>query len=303
MRLALFVIIALLALAGLTVAGLAATGHLALPWQQHVVAKAPPPEGTVAVPLSVRAIAAYRAVSREDLLDPDTAKPVTKYLRVTPGPNAPLTRTGDILGRVLRHPKGAGYAFTEGDFYPRGTIAGTAAGVPVGKRAVTLDAAQIAGVRDLAAGDHVDLIGTVTADLTKVHLPAGPPPDALAQKVVDVQTLAADAVIVAPLTVRQVPYMAGATLNTAAQMKTKPVEEFTVAVDPGEVSAVQRAAALGASLSCVLHSSQPAPAGAETRPAHAANPSDSDRRFAVVETIVGAKHTYKYVGTASGGRP
>ena len=71
---------------------------------------------------------------------------------------------------MLRWDKPAGFTFKESDFYPEGTTEGEAAGVPPGKVAITFDLTQVTGARDLKAGDHVDLGGTQTVDLSKTNL-------------------------------------------------------------------------------------------------------------------------------------
>ena len=57
--------------------------------------------------------------------------------------------------------KPAGEPFIEADFLPKGTLPGVVAGIPPGKRALTLEAGKLKGVDKLQAGDHLDILAAV----------------------------------------------------------------------------------------------------------------------------------------------
>ena len=57
-----------------------------------------------------------------------------------------FTQLGKILGRVTAREKAAQYLFKEADFLPEGTRPGLSAGVPPGKRAMTIEAGKINGI-------------------------------------------------------------------------------------------------------------------------------------------------------------
>ena len=64
----------------------------------------------------------------------------------------------------MAHDKAPGFVFTERDFLPKGTLPGLVAGIPPGKRALTLDAGKLRGIDLLQIGDHLDLLAAVPVD-------------------------------------------------------------------------------------------------------------------------------------------
>ena len=311
MKLATFIVAAVLLVGAAVLGMLVLTGSVQLPWRHAEPKGRPIPPGSTMVPMSVRPMRAYSTVTRDDLLSPDTLK-----LRLWPEPptamtsdDPPIAHSGDILNRVLRYDKGTDYVFHESDFFPVGTTPGEAAGVPPGKVAITFDLTQVTGARDLKAGDHVDLGGTQSIDLSKTRLGQsgvnGYPLEA--DKVAPYRQLAHDAVVVSGVTVKQVPYMTSPGLNSAAQVRTKPVEYVVIAVDPSEVPAVQQAVGVGAEIACMLHSGQPT-----TRPADGTADASDQPRYTTVDKVVGDKHTLVVLpkpgfnpasGNAFGGQP
>ena len=127
-------------------------------------------EGMVAIPISGRAIPANTMVTRDDVWDPKAQRASVFYLLkkdVSPDFEEDL---GKIIGRVLKSPQPAGYAFLKKEFYEEGTRPGLAAAVPAGKRSIALNATKLQGsVFGLAAGDHVDILATAKIDDLKSH--------------------------------------------------------------------------------------------------------------------------------------
>ena len=73
------------------------------------------------------------------------------------------TQATDIIGRVVKSDKSSGFAFAEANFFERGTPAGLAGATPPGMRAMTLEAAQLAGVHRISMGEQIDLVANSAA--------------------------------------------------------------------------------------------------------------------------------------------
>ncbi len=292
----------LIVLAGAAFGTLAYLGVLN-PRPVPVVRQAPGvPEGTVAVPVAIRHIAAYQKVTRDDLLNPQSAQPRFVYLRPTKGPNAPITNLADIIGRVLRHDKDPVYVFTEADFFPRGTEPGDAAAIPPGKRAMTIDASKLSGIYPALPGNHVDLVASQVIDNKGAKGPnyssllANPnaiPPGAVKRATFTV--LVQDGVVITPVTRRDSTYMGtGDGLMPSQVVKKKPVEEIMIAMDPDEVPKLTEALAAGETINCFLHSAQPTTAAAEKTEIPDA-PDTTQPAGHAVEKIVGRQHNFVYL--------
>lgn len=222
--------------------------------------------GQVAVPMSARVIPSYTQVSRNDLFDPK-GKPTVVYLNRRELSPRILTSAHQIIGRVLKDEKPPGYVFTEDDFLPKGTRPGLVAGIPAGKRAMRLEADQVKGLHGLAAGDRFDLVATLPIDAKAVQnsLKSGgvyggqlTAEAALAnvQKQATVRLIVDNGAIVQPPTVRQAP-QSSRTLTQGTVVRTRPVQEVVIAVDPDEVAALTEALAVNAQVMCVPRSGRP----------------------------------------------
>ena len=254
------------------------------------------PPGMVLVPFNVRTLPTNTLMTRELLVDPRTGavikQPINKALLQG---GTIMTEAVQIVGRVLRHEMRPGYVFIETDFYPKGTSSGVVAAIPPGKRAVTLDVSKLSGARTLKSGDHVDLLAAQAYDPARIpgaraNSATGPfePP----VKQAAVKVLAQDGVVVSQVTVEQIPYAGG-----GAKIKTKPVEQIEVAVDPQEVPGLMEAIASNAEISCIAHSGQPEKPGSEDRIIIAPPPPPPPPPAAPmvapvtrVESIVGKRH-------------
>jgi Flp pilus assembly protein CpaB len=267
------------------------------------------PFGKIAVPMSARAIPSYTQVSRSDLFDPKGKLAVIYLSRAELSPRI-LTGVHQVIGRVLKDEKPAGYVFTEDDFLPKGTRPGLVAGIPAGKRAMRLEADQVKGLHGLAAGDRFDLVATIPIDPKAVQnsLKTGgvyggqltaEATLANVQKQATVRVIVDDGTIVQPPTVRQAP-QTSRTLTQGTVVRTRPVQEVVIAVDPDEVAALTEALAVGAQVLCVPRSGRPedgaASPTAERRPRSpfTGNRDGADsfglpKSFTVVESISGTK--------------
>src|SRR5580704_7834376 len=125
------------------------------------------PPGYVAVMASGMKIPAYTKISREHILDPATGGWAFLPLRETEIPKEVILSPSDVIGRVLNHEKPAGYAFTERDFFPKGTRPGLAGAIPPGKVSLTLERTKIQGIVGLQPQDRFDLTATVPVETPK----------------------------------------------------------------------------------------------------------------------------------------
>jgi hypothetical protein len=188
-----------------------------------------------------------------------------------------LLKANDIIGRVLKIDKTAFVAFSEENFYPKGTREGITGGVPQGKRAYRLDAAEISGFHGLKAGDHFDLLASVPLDLAGKNrsgrkgtglVVSGASAELGMTQQAAVRPLIQDGVVVSPVTTRDVPVLSR-TL-TSSQVQTKPVQEIVIAVDPEEVAHLSQAVSLAYKLTVVARSGRATDAeGAKKSPSAA----------------------------------
>jgi len=227
--------------------------------------KEPDLRGLVAVPVSAGPIPMYTKLTRDHLWNPKINSLAVIYLRpeqVTPDM---IRRVSSIIGRVLDHDKPAGYTFTDADFLPAGTRQGLVAGIPEGKRAVRVLAERVTGLIGLMPGDRFDLVSTITIDVGRgAAMGSGIYSQQLDlqarlsnwQKQANVRVLVQNGLVVQPLTTRQVPVSSN-TLTSGLVVRTRPVQEVVIAVNPAEVAHLTEALAVGAEISCVPRSGRP----------------------------------------------
>src|SRR6187431_2833210 len=97
--------------------------------------------GKVAVLVSPAPIAAFTALDPTSFIDAKTGDFHVAWVTQKTCEDAGLLRDPAALrGRVLKHDKSPWLAFTEGDFFPRGTQPSATAGIGPGQRGVTLSA-------------------------------------------------------------------------------------------------------------------------------------------------------------------
>lgn len=287
----------LLPAVGLVVIALAGFGLIAssMGWLDAPEAErrvAPP--GSVAVPVAARPIAAYQALTLEDLLDPRGELAVI-HLPEESVLDETFTDARLLLGRVLARDKEPGRVFRDPDFLPEGTRPGIVAGIPAGKVALRIEATKVTGSVGLRRGDRFDLVATWRANARNgVQRPyAGQGMQAPRAEVVQV---ALDAAVVTPLEERRLPGPAG-----------RPgaiVEEMVIAVAPDEVALVTEALELAARIDCVPRSGRPMTQDAlDTAVSESASRVGSGSlgrsRQIVVETIQGGERTLLEVPGAS----
>jgi Flp pilus assembly protein CpaB len=283
-----------------TVGGLWAAG-VDLPFLRS----GPDTRGMVAIPIAARPIPAHTKVTRDYLLIPE--KGVPKYIYLPPEVAKKLeviTDFGQITGRVLDHEKPPGYPFTEKDFLPKGTRPGLVAGIPSGKRAITVEVSKIQGITALRVGDRLDLLSSQPVDMQKALQGRGSSMGVgsvqiglMAQaKQANVRVLVQNGALVAPVTTRVIPISSNS-LTQGAVTRTKPIQEAVIALDPEEIAPLTEALAIDASITCVARSGLPDdPGPASVTPS---GPSPSDHIMAV-ERIVGGHREVVFVPRSAG---
>ena len=249
------------------------------------------PPGTVMIPASGIDIPAFTKLTRDHIWDPKAGR-----FALIPMPPEMVTSEmivdqTKIFGRVLDHDKPKGYVFTETDFLPKGTRAGVVAGVPAGKRSLTLEANKLIGVFGLKPGDHIDLLATLPIDSKDGNRVGGLNTTtvtqnqmAAMQKRATVRVLAQDAVIVTPITSRNKPTSSGS-LTNGLSVRNVPIQEIVIAVSPDEVPAITQALATQVEVTCVARSGLPEDKNVESR----ISAVDPISEMKVVESISGKK--------------
>jgi Flp pilus assembly protein CpaB len=253
----------LLILGGGTLGTLLTLGYVDLPWARRSQGL---PEGMVAIPISARPIPQYTRVERGHLMNPETGEWVVQFRRPEEVPAGVLTSIADVRGRVTAREKPAGFFFVEEDFFPKGTRPGVVAGVPPGKRALTLEVDRLKGVRSLRAGDHIDMLASIPIELLAYFggLESGwRVENALVaagrqsgKKRTETRMLASDAVVVEPVTTKEIP-IASNSLTQGTITRRIPVQEIVIAVEVADVSLVAEAVDQELAITCVACSGRP----------------------------------------------
>lgn len=120
--------------------------------------------GKVAVPISVKLIEPYTAVTKDHMIHPQTKDFVVKWIDEGKAKEAGFILGKDIptyFGRVTKREKVPGYAFTESDFMPKGTRPGPASAVEKGMRGIWIDPAEVEGFEAMGIGDRFDMTATM----------------------------------------------------------------------------------------------------------------------------------------------
>jgi Flp pilus assembly protein CpaB len=249
-----------------TVGVLATTGLVRFPWQHRKIEPVAP--GMVRVWEAARRIPAFARVTEEYLVDDKTG--FGKYQDVPEGkvPQDVIRSVDEILQRVMAHDKAPGFVFTERDFLPKGTLPGLVAGIPPGKRALTLDAVKLRGIDLLQTGDRFDLLAAVpvdrllsTGDRDQAWRPGNPLPSntktaSSNSKQTETHMLARDAVIITPLATRARP-VTSQSLMQGTTVRTVPVQEVVVAVNREDAAGVTEAVEMGVEIITIARSGQP----------------------------------------------
>lgn len=227
-------------------------------------------EGQVAFPALARPVRAYDAITRTDLINPQTGQLNVIWLPKAQA-NAEIHRDlSQIMGRVVGRDKKAGYVLSERDFLPKGTRPGLSAGIPPGKRSLTVEVKAVAGMELLRQGDVFDLMAVLPtredpeSNIEQAALLGGvKPPDTRSGQL-------ARQTGIKPLVIggTMVAITQGASQSTKgagelvvpagrSRKKTKTEMVATIAIDPVEVSPLTEALGLEVKIFCVARSGHP----------------------------------------------
>lgn len=239
--------------------------------------------GKIEVPISIRPIESYSRVVREHILNPKTRTIASVWLRPQDIPEEAAKNAGEVLGRVIRHDKPAGQIFMKTEFFPKGTRPGPTAGIPPGKRAMQLKAAAVPGLHGLKQGDRFDIVMTVEVEIEQprsrprregeleidgpygdlANAEGGPPETPrVKRRRAEVKLIVENGLVVKPVFRRQEVTEKGSLLR-GTTLQQKPIEELIIAVEPGEVSALNQSLAIGAHLQVAMRSGQVGDDGTE----------------------------------------
>jgi hypothetical protein len=245
------------------IASLAVAGAITLPFTQKTTlaaesSKTNDHKGQVPIPIAARTISVFSAVQREDLFDPETGRIKLSWIEPEMAKKQGfITQYAELPGRVLNHDKSPGYAFTEADFYPKGSAPTPANAVESNMRGLYVDPSKIDGLAALKRGDHFDLIavkpGTSTGERSSTTYTsssiARSESDRRAWNTTSRALVQNGKVIMA--------------LPAAEAGKPKPGAQMYIQVSPDEFVGLQDALALGAHISCAT---RPAIAAETTKP-------------------------------------
>lgn len=269
-----------------TIAGLHVAGVIELPFLKKSVSHV----GQVGVPLTVRPIAAYAMITREDILDPATGDWYQTWVSAEMAEkNGFISDPVKLLGRVVNHDKGPLLSFTEADLMPPGTRPGLVAGIPPGKRSLTLEAAKIGGIHGLHMGDRFDIVATIPPEKNASsthhsrgaeHLPVPEP---------QVRVLVDNGMIVTPVHVRDALGTAES-LTKGSRSTNKPIEEVVIALEPQEIPHLTAAISRSAAITAVARSGHPDDAHVESMTAESEPPPVPT----AIETVIGTKRETLY---------
>lgn len=239
---------------------------------------APSREGQIAFPALVRPVKAYEAITRDDLLHPETRQLNVTWLPENQTNPAMLRDLKLIVGRVVRRDKQAGSVLTERDTFPEGTRPGVTAGVPTGKRSVSITVDRVPGLELLRQGDHFDLLAALPqrkdpqSNIEAAALLGGiKPPDTRSgqlsrQTGIKPLVLAGTMVALTQGKSQSTGGSQGLTVPPASNRNRGSQSIVaTVAVDPEEVAPLTEALGLDVDLFCVARSGLPDDAGAEEK--------------------------------------
>lgn len=176
------------------------------------------------------------------------------------------TQATDIIGRVVKSDKSPGFAFSEGNFFERGTPAGLAGATPPGMRAMTLASKQLSGVHRISTGEQIDLVANIPLEkLGRFERSTGsrlPGAELVADAgrsagVQDSETtarlVARQAIVLTPV-IKRVTTETSASLSQGKSLLSVPVEEVVLAVAAEDVAAVTSALELGATVNVLVRS-------------------------------------------------
>jgi len=206
--------------------------------------------GEVGVPVAALDLPAYTELQLEHLLDPRTGELAAVFLPEESILDSTIVEPAQLVGRVLARPKAARGIFREQDFLPVGTRPGLVAGIPVGKRALRIDASRVSGIVGLQQGDRFDLVATYPGQTGagRIESVYGASGALDSRSNARARTVAENAAVVTALETRQLP---------AGGRSGAVVQEMVIALDPREVAIVAEALEVAKRIDCIPRSGLP----------------------------------------------
>lgn len=241
--------------------------------------------GKVAVLISPAPLSAFTALDPATFIDPNTQDFYVRWIAEKAANDAGFIRDPSLIrGRVLQRDKGAGLAFSEADFFPKGSRASLTSAIEPGFRGVNLNAAEIDGLRALKRFDRFDLYAVkARSNAPGANTNAYTPPEMIeaAQAATEWQTdrlvIAQNAKILEPI--------------SQARGAKNPDDVYVVIRDE-EASALADARAKGAKIFCLGRSGLPG--GDATALEQPADPHPVD----TIQMLNGDKSSTTYVPSA-----
>lgn len=233
-------------------------------------------EGQIAFPALSRSVQAYDAIRREDLLNPQTRQLNVIWLPEAQANPKMLRDLTEIIGRVISRDKQAGFILTEKDFLPKGTRPGISAGIPPGKRSLTIPVEEIPGLELLRQGDQFDLLAVLPekeqpiSNIEQAALMGGiKPPDTRSGQLAKQSgskslVVGGTMIALSQGTKRSTDGAKGLVAPTTGNRNAKkPQMMAVIAIDPVEVAPLTEAIGLELNLYCVARSGHPEDTPAE----------------------------------------
>ncbi len=267
-----------------TVAALAAMGLVDLPFLRP---REPSRVGMVKVPLSARLIPAYKLIRRDDLINPETGTWIETWAAEKDiATHKIVADPAKIIGRVINYDKGPLFSFTENDFMPVGTRAGLVAGIPPGKRSLTLPTAKLEGINGLQMGDRFDIVSTLPVDKNRPNAQNNNVRglDGMPSLEPRVRVLVDNGAVVTPARIRD-ELSTSQSLTKGQRTNVKPVEEVVIALEPEEIPGLTSAISQNATITVVARSGHPDDAKIDSFTPDSNTPPPPT----IIETVVGDK--------------
>lgn len=237
--------------------------------------------GKVAVLVSPVSLSAFTAIDPSTFINPQTGDFHVAWITEKAATDAGLIRDpAAIRGRVLKRDKAAGISFSEADFYPRGAQPSLTSALEPGQRAVTLNAAEVEGLRALKRFDRFDLYAVKQKASTNLGTGTYSTPDALEAAQAG-REWSTDRLVIAQNARVLVP--------VPEAKNAKNPDNVEVAMGAEEAAALADAKARGAKILCMARSGLP---GGD--PASFATPEEPTM-VDTIQVITGDKASTTYV--------
>ncbi len=128
--------------------------------------------GLVPVITTAKSVAAYSALTDENLIDEATGQLHLYYFPPDKVSESWITDATELYGRVIARSLRRGAVITEEDLLPRGTRPGISAGLKPGMAAMSLAKSKVQGFEKLTIGDVFSILTRVPGEVTAAATPS-----------------------------------------------------------------------------------------------------------------------------------